>query len=93
MDASTVPSPRRGENREESDGSRQTGHKVPSCGRLARHPLAILLTAAEVNETTMLEATTDAIQPIKGSSGRLASGPDKLYADKGYASKEQGYAS
>ena len=51
-------------------------------------PLAILLTAANVNETTMLEATIDAIQPIKRSTGRPRKRPAKLHADKGYASKK-----
>jgi transposase len=51
-------------------------------------PLAILLTAANVNETTMLEATMDAIKPIKGPRGRPRKRPDKLHADKGYASKK-----
>jgi transposase len=51
-------------------------------------PLAILLTAANVNETTMLEPTIDAIQPIKGPTGRPRKRPDKLHADKGYESKK-----
>jgi transposase len=51
-------------------------------------PLAILLTAANVNETTMLEATIDAIRPIKSPCGRPRKRPDKLHADKGYASKK-----
>src|SRR5262249_55068241 len=51
-------------------------------------PLAILLTAANVNEVTMLEATLDAIVPIKRPYGRPRKRPDKLHADKGYASKK-----
>lgn len=51
-------------------------------------PLTILLTAANVNETTMLEATVDAVQPIKGRTGRPRKRPDKLHADKGYDSKK-----
>jgi transposase len=51
-------------------------------------PLAILLTAANVNETTMLERTIDAIRPIKGPAGRPRKRPDKLHADKGYESKK-----
>jgi transposase len=51
-------------------------------------PLTILLTAANVNETTMLEATVDAVQPIKGRKGRPRKRPDKLHADKGYDSKK-----
>jgi len=51
-------------------------------------PLAILLTAANVNETTMLEPTLDAIDPIKRPRGRPRKRPDKLHADKGYESKK-----
>jgi transposase len=51
-------------------------------------PLAILLTAANVNETTMLEATLDAIEPIQRPRGRPRQRPDKLHADKGYESKK-----
>lgn len=51
-------------------------------------PLAILLTAANVNETTMLESTLDAIDPIRRPRGRPRKRPDKLHADKGYESKK-----
>ena len=51
-------------------------------------PLAILLTAANVNETTMLEQTVDAIEPIKRPRGRPRKRPDKLHADKGYESRK-----
>ena len=51
-------------------------------------PLAILLTAANVNETTMLEATLDAIEPIQRPRGRPRQRPEKLHADKGYESKK-----
>lgn len=50
-------------------------------------PLAILLTAANVNETTMLAQSLDAISPIQGRRGRPRKRPDKLHADKGYESK------
>lgn len=55
-------------------------------------PLAIVLTAANVNETTMLEQTVDAIEPIKGPRGRPRKRPDKLHADKGYDSKKNRFA-
>src|SRR5262249_52274278 len=51
-------------------------------------PLAIVLTAANVNETTMLEPTLDAIDPIKRPRGRPRKRPEKLHADKGYDSKK-----
>lgn len=51
-------------------------------------PLKLLLTAANVNETTMLAATVDAVHPIKGRRGRPRKRPNKLHADKGYDSKQ-----
>ena len=47
-------------------------------------PLAITLSAANVHDSKMLEATLDAIQPIKRRRGRPRKRPDKLHADKGY---------
>lgn len=51
-------------------------------------PLALVLTAANVNETTMLEQTIDDIKPIKRPRGRPRKRPEKLHADKGYSSKK-----
>lgn len=51
-------------------------------------PLAIVLTGANVNETTKLESTIDAINPIKRPRGRPRRRPAKLHADKGYESKK-----
>jgi len=50
-------------------------------------PLAILLTAPNVNETTMLAQSLDAIQPIKGRRERPRKQPKTLHADKGYESR------
>jgi len=49
-------------------------------------PLAVMLTAANVNEVTMIEAVVDAIPPIRRPRGRPRRRPAKLHADKGYAS-------
>ena len=49
-------------------------------------PLAIRLTAANVNEVTQLTATLDALAPIKRPRGRPRKRPKKLHADKGYDS-------
>jgi transposase len=49
--------------------------------------LAVLLTAANVNEGTVLERLLDAIPPIRQPSGRRRRRPDKLHADKGYDSR------
>ena len=53
-------------------------------------PLAVWLTAANVNEGPLLEDVIDAIEPIhrpRGRAGRPRKRPDKLHADKAYASR------
>ena len=45
-------------------------------------PLAVRLTAANVNECTMLELMLDAIPPVRGKRGRPRRRPEKLHADK-----------
>ena len=50
-------------------------------------PLAVRLSAANVHDSRMLEATLDAIPPIRqprGGRGRPRRRPIKLHADKGY---------
>jgi len=47
-------------------------------------PLAALVTAANVNEGTVLEAVVDRIEPIKRPRGRPRKRPDKLHGDKAY---------
>jgi transposase len=47
-------------------------------------PLAVTLSAANVNDCRMLEATLDAIAPVRGKPGRPRRRPQKLHADKGY---------
>lgn len=51
-------------------------------------PLALVLTGANVNDTTMLEPVIDAIKPIQGRRGRPRKRPDKVHADKGYESRK-----
>jgi transposase len=51
-------------------------------------PLAELLTAANVNETTVLEALIDAVVPVAGKMGRPRRRPEKLHADKAYRSRK-----
>ena len=53
-------------------------------------PLAVWLSAANVNEGTLLEDVVDAIEPIRrprGRPGRPRRRPAKLHADKGYSSR------
>jgi IS5 family transposase len=47
-------------------------------------PLAVTLSAANVHDSKMLEATIDAIEPIRRPQGRPRKRPSKLDADKGY---------
>lgn len=47
-------------------------------------PLAVRLTAANVNECTVLEVMLDAIPPVRGTRGRPRRRPEKLHADKAY---------
>ena len=49
-------------------------------------PLAVLLSAANVNETTLVAETLDALEPIKRPRGRPRKRPAKLHTDKGYDS-------
>ena len=53
-------------------------------------PLATFSTPANVNEGTVLERLVDAIPPLQrphGAPGRPRQRPDKLHADRGYASR------
>jgi transposase len=47
-----------------------------------------LTTAANVNETTVLEQLIDAIPPVRGKVGRPRRRPEKLHADKAYRSRK-----
>jgi transposase len=47
-------------------------------------PLAVTLSAANRNDCKLLEATLDAIPPVRGKRGHPRRRPARLYADKGY---------
>lgn len=47
-------------------------------------PLAVTLSAANVHDSQMLEATVDAIPPIRQRRGRPRRRPTKLHGDKAY---------
>jgi IS5 family transposase len=51
-------------------------------------PLAQVTTAANVNETTVLERLLDAIPPVRGKRGRPRRRPKKLHADQAYRSRK-----
>jgi transposase len=50
-------------------------------------PLAVTLSAANVNDVSLFEPLLDAIEPIKRPRGRPRRRPAKLHADKAYASR------
>lgn len=50
-------------------------------------PLAECITAANVNEVTVLAEVLDAVPPVGGKAGRPRRRPDKLHADKAYRSR------
>ena len=84
LDSATVPAP----------GGEQTGPNPTDRGKSGskRHlvverrgiPLAVTQSGANAHDSTMLEATVDAIRPIKRPRGRPRKRPAKLHADKGY---------
>ena len=47
-------------------------------------PLAVLVSAANVHDSTQFEPLLDAIRPVQGPWGRPRKRPEKLHADKGY---------
>jgi transposase len=49
-------------------------------------PLAAVVTAANVSDTTMFQAVVDDIPPIRTPSGQRRSRPGVIHADKGYDS-------
>ncbi|MFC4637694.1 IS5 family transposase [Deinococcus hohokamensis] len=84
-------------------GGTETGPNPTDRGKLGtkRHllvdgngvPLAVLLSAANVHDSRMLEAVVDAVSPVKnGRPGRPRFRPDKLHADKAYDMRRCRYA-
>jgi IS5 family transposase len=49
-------------------------------------PLTVVVTAANVADTTMFEVVMDDIPPIRAPTGRRRTRPAKVHADKGYDS-------
>jgi len=45
-------------------------------------PLSVVVSAANTNDSTMLEAVVDDIPPIRMPTGRRRRRPSKLHADK-----------
>jgi transposase len=49
-------------------------------------PLTAVVTAANVNDTTMFEAVVDDLPPVRTPAGRRRTRPGAVHADKGYDS-------
>ena len=50
-------------------------------------PLSVVVTAANVNDTTMFQAVVAEIPPIRTPAGRRRTRPAAVHADKGYDSR------
>jgi transposase len=50
-------------------------------------PLTAVVTAANVNDTTMFQAVVGDIPPVRTPAGRRRTRPTKVHADKGYDSR------
>jgi transposase len=50
-------------------------------------PLTAVVTAANVNDTTMFQAVLDDVPPVRTPSGQRRCRPGKVYGDKAYDSK------
>ena len=67
-------------------GRRGSKHHLICCGH--GNPLAIALTAANVNEVTQTLQLVDAIPPVRGKRGRPRQRPKRLLGDRAYHSKK-----
>ncbi|RWI71974.1 MAG: transposase [Mesorhizobium sp.] len=71
-------------DRPEPDRSRQAGPKRHILVDRTGIPLAVVLTGANIHDSTALTAVVDAVRPVRQRRGRSRTRPDKLHADKGY---------
>jgi transposase len=62
----------------------KAGSKLHVAGDAGGLPLSVVVSAANANDSTMLEAVLDDIPPIRMPSGRRRRRPGKLHADKAY---------
>ncbi len=60
------------------------GSKIHACTDRAGIPLAVCVSAANVNDQRMLEVLIDAVRPVRQPVGRPRRRPRKLHGDKGY---------
>jgi transposase len=66
-------------------GRRGSKHHLIACGE--GNPLAVALTAANVNDVTQTIALVDAIPPVRGKRGRPRRRPRRLLGDGAYHSR------
>jgi IS5 family transposase len=62
----------------------KAGSKLHVAGDAGGLPLAVILSAANANDATMLEAVLEDIPPIRLPTGRRRRRPAKVHADKAY---------
>ena len=62
----------------------KAGSKLHVAGDASGLPLSVVVSAANANDSTMLEAVLDDLPPIRMPSGRRRRRPGKLHADKAY---------
>jgi transposase len=84
IDTMSVRARRGGSCGRKSSRSRQAWIEAPPGLRWARPGLTVVVTAANVNDSTMLEAVLDDVPAVLGPSGRRRCCPGKLHAAKGY---------
>jgi Transposase DDE domain len=63
----------------------KAGSKLHVAGDAGGLPLAVLVSAANANDSTMLEAVLDDIPAIRMPTGRRRRRPGKVHGDKAYA--------
>ena len=62
----------------------KAGSKLHVAGDASGLPLSVVVSAANANDSTMLEAVLDDLPPIRMPSGGRRRRPGKLHADKAY---------
>jgi len=67
-------------------GRRGSKHHLITCGQ--GNPLAVALTAGNVNDVTQTLPLIDAIPPVRGGRGRPRQRPKRLLGDRAYHSAQ-----
>jgi transposase len=84
VDSFSLRAVKGGANRRQSSRSGQGRVQVHVAGDAGGLPLAVVVSAANANDSTMFEAVLDDIPPIRMPSGRRRRRPGKVHADKAY---------